>query len=96
MEIGAKLVVETVDVLASGNYEAIPQSKIMDEAAIKHAPKIFKDDCKIDWTKDAETIRNLNRGLSPYPTAWTTLVNKESGKEIPTKLFFAQNSTKSL
>lgn len=90
MEIGAKLVLETVDVLASGNYSAIPQSEIMDEADIKHAPKIFKDDCKIDWTKDSETIRNMIRGLSPYPTAWTTLIHKESGKEIPTKLFFAQ------
>ncbi len=90
MEIGASLVVETVDVLASGNYEAIPQSEIMDEAEIKHAPKIFKEDCKIDWTKDAETIRNLIRGLSPYPSAWTILIDKDSGKEIPTKLFFAR------
>ncbi len=89
MEIGAKLVVETVDVLATGNYKAIPQSEIMDEADIKHAPKIFKDDCKIDWTNDSELIRNRIRGLSPYPTAWTTLVHKVSGKEITTKLFFA-------
>ncbi len=90
MEIGAKLVLETVDVLASGNYSAIPQSEMMDEADIKHASKIFKDDCKIVWTKDSETIRNMIRGLSPYPTAWTTLIHKESGKEIPTKVFFAQ------
>lgn len=90
MEIGAKLVVETVDVLATGNYKAVSQSEIMDEAAIKHAPKIFKDDCKIDWTKDTESIRNLIRGLSPYPAAWTTLVQKDSGKEIPTKIFFSE------
>lgn len=89
MEIGAKLVVETVDALADGNYEAILQSEIMDEADIKHAPKIFKEDCKIDWSKDTESIRNLIRGLSPYPAAWTTLVHEDSGKEIPTKLFFA-------
>ena len=92
MEIGAKLVVETVDVLASGNYEAVAQSEIMDETEIKHAPKIFKDDCKIDWTKDCETIRNLIRGLSPYPAAWSKLVHKDTGKEIPTKLFFAKRS----
>ena len=90
MEIGANLVVETVDALASGNYEAVPQSEIMDETEIKHAPKIFKDDCKIDWTKDCETIRNLIRGLSPYPAAWSKLVHKDTGKEIPTKLFFAK------
>ena len=90
MEIGAKLIVETVDALASGNYEAVPQSEIMDTTEIKHAPKIFKEDCKIDWTKDCETIRNLIRGLSPYPAAWSKLVHKDSGKEIPTKLFFAK------
>jgi len=90
MEIGAELVVKTVDVLASGNYEAVPQAEIMGETEIKHAPKIFKEDCKIDWTNDCETIRNLIRGLSPYPAAWTKLINKDSGKEIPTKLFFAK------
>jgi len=90
MEIGAKLVVETVDALASGNYEAVPQAEIMDEVEIKHAPKIFKEDCKIDWTKDCETIRNLIRGLSPYPTAWSKLVHRDSGKEIPTKLYFVK------
>uniref|UniRef100_UPI003217743F methionyl-tRNA formyltransferase n=1 Tax=uncultured Draconibacterium sp. TaxID=1573823 RepID=UPI003217743F len=89
MGIGAKLVMETVDALAEGNYKAIPQSELMDEAYIKHAPKIFKEDCKIDWSKDIETIRNLIRGLSPYPTAWSTLVHTDSGKETPTKLFFA-------
>lgn len=89
METGAKLVVETVDALASGDYEAIPQTEIMDEADIKHAPKIFKEDCKINWANDVELVRNLIRGLSPYPAAWTTLVHKETAKEIPTKLFFA-------
>jgi methionyl-tRNA formyltransferase len=89
METGANLVVETVNALADGNYKAISQTEIMDEADIQHAPKIFKDDCKIDWTKDVETVRNLIRGLSPYPAAWSTLIHKDSGKEIPTKLFFA-------
>ena len=92
MEIGAKLVVETVDALADGNYKAVAQSEMIDETEIKHAPKIFKEDCKIDWTKDCETIRNLIRGLSPYPTAWSKLVHRDSGKEIPTKLFFAKRS----
>jgi methionyl-tRNA formyltransferase len=89
MGIGAKLVVETVEALADGNYEAIPQSEIMDETEIKHAPKIFKEDCKIDWTNDIEQIRNLIRGLSPYPAAWSTLVHNETGKEIVTKVYFA-------
>lgn len=89
MGTGAKLVVETVDALADGNYTAIPQAEIMDEADIKHAPKIFKEDCKIDWANDVEQVRNLIRGLSPYPAAWSTLKHKETGKEIPTKVFFA-------
>ena len=90
MEIGAKLVVETVDAISGGNYKAVSQSEIMDESDIKHAPKIFKEDCKIDWTKDSESIRNLIRGLSPYPAAWTNLIHKESEKEIQTKIFFAR------
>jgi len=89
MDIGAKLVVETVNAIADGNAKAVSQSEIMSESEIKHAPKIFKEDCKIDWTKDSKSIRNLIRGLSPYPAAWTNLVHKESGKEIQTKIFFA-------
>ena len=88
MGTGAKLVVETVDALASGDYEAIAQAELIDEAGVKHAPKIFKEDCKIDWSNDVESVRNLIRGLSPYPAAWSTLVHT-SGKEIPTKVFFA-------
>lgn len=88
MGIGAKLVVETVDLLASGSYSAIPQEELIG-GELKHAPKIFKEDCKIDWSKDVEAIRNLIRGLSPYPAAWSTMFHKDSGKEIPTKVFFA-------
>jgi methionyl-tRNA formyltransferase len=90
MDIGATLVVNTVDALATGNYKAVEQSDILDEAAIKHAPKIFKDDCKVDWRNDSETIRNLIRGLSPYPTSWAKLIHATSGKEIPVKLFLAK------
>lgn len=92
MEIGAKLVVETVDAIAEGNIQPIPQTDLIDETQIKHAPKIFKEDCKIDWTKDSEIVRNLIRGLSPYPAAWTNLVNEKSGTEIQAKIFFAQKA----
>ncbi len=90
MEIGAGLVVETVDAIAGGNIQPIPQAQLINEVTIKHAPKIFKDNCKIDWNNDSESIRNLIRGLSPYPAAWTNLVNIKTGTEILTKLFFAQ------
>ncbi len=90
MEIGAKLVTETVDALATGNYEALAQTDIFTESEIKHAPKIYKDDCKVNWENSVEPIRNLIRGLSPYPTAWTKLVHIDSGQEIQVKLFFAK------
>lgn len=90
MEIGAGMVVETVDAIAGGNIQPIPQAQLINEVTIKHAPKIFKDNCKIDWNNDSESIRNLIRGLSPYPAAWTNLVNIKTGTEILTKLFFAQ------
>lgn len=89
METGARLVVETVDAIACGNIQLIPQADLLDEADIKHAPKIFKEDCKIDWGKDTETIRNLVRGLSPYPSAWSNLLNMKTGEEIFTKIYFA-------
>jgi len=89
MKIGAKLVVETVDALATGDYEATPQSELTEDSEIKLAPKIFKEDCKVDWSEDVEAVRNLIRGLSPYPAAWSVLVHKKSGKEIITKMFFA-------
>lgn len=90
MEIGAKLVVETVDAIAEGNIQPIPQTELIEGTVIKHAPKIFREDCKIDWNKNSEPIRNLIRGLSPHPAAWTNLVHQKTGMEIFTKLFFAQ------
>lgn len=90
MEIGAELVLETVDALASGNVKPVPQSEILPGEKIKHAPKIFKEDCKIDWTKNVETVRNLIRGLSPHPASWANLVHKETGRTLPCKIFFAQ------
>lgn len=88
MEIGARLVVQTVDALAEGKYKAIEQDEIEVEK-LKPAPKIFKDDCRIDWTKPANQVRNLIRGLSPYPTAWTELIDPK-GQELGLKIFGAE------
>lgn len=90
MEIGADLVLKTVDALAEEKVNPIPQTEILPENEIRHAPKIFKEDCKIDWTNNVETVRNLIRGLSPYPAAWANLVHKETGRTLPCKIFFAQ------
>ncbi len=67
MILGADLVVKTVEAISKDNVNP----SVQDESkAIHHAPKIFKETCKIDWTKSAESIHNLVRGLSPYPAAW--------------------------
>lgn len=73
MDKGAKLVLKTAQAIASGEYPSAPQV-IPDE--MKHAPKIFRETCEIDWSKPAEAIRNHIRGLSPYPSAWTTFRDK--------------------
>lgn len=73
MVIGANLLVKTVTAIAEGNVSEQPQPK-SDE--LKHAPKIFKEDCKIDWNNSTIKIHNLIRGLSPYPTAFTLLNDK--------------------
>jgi methionyl-tRNA formyltransferase len=75
MQAGAKLLVETVKGLAAGTLKETPQTSI-DTGQLKHAPKIFKEDSKIDWNKPVAEIHNLIRGLSPYPTAFTILQDK--------------------
>ena len=77
MYVGSELVTNTVDKLASGDYTTTEQMHI-DEKTLRPAPKIFKDDCRIDWTKSAESIHNLVRGLSPYPAAWTPLYKDDA------------------
>ena len=73
MYLGAKLVVKTAHAIESGKTESIPQDTIKTNVPLKPAPKIFKEDCKINWQKDGQSIYNLIRGLSPYPAAWTDL-----------------------
>lgn len=73
MTIGADLVVKTVEAISK---EEVNPSVQDESKAQHHAPKIFKETCKIDWTHAAESIHNLVRGLSPYPAAWTEFQNK--------------------
>ncbi|MET3115539.1 methionyl-tRNA formyltransferase [Pedobacter sp. CG_S7] len=73
MAVGAGLLVETVKAIEKGDFKEQPQEIDYD---VKHAPKIFKDFCKIDWNQPIKTVYNLVRGLSPYPTAFTTLNDK--------------------
>lgn len=73
MAVGADLVLQTVDALQAGKLQAKPQLPTDD---LKTAPKIHKEDCKIDWQKSAHEIHNLVRGMSPYPAAFTTVNGK--------------------
>lgn len=73
MHKGAQLVLKTVQAIASGTYPSQPQPEI---GEIKHAPKIFKETCEINWNQDTKSIVNFIRGLSPYPAAWTSLNGK--------------------
>jgi len=76
MDKGAGLLVKTVKAIESGRFTELPQAHLAEGVELRHAPKIFKDDCQINWNQPAEKIYNLIRGLSPYPTAFTMLQDK--------------------
>jgi methionyl-tRNA formyltransferase len=97
MAIGSALVLKTVDAIAEEKIEPIDQTQLIDNPErIKHAPKIFKDDCKIDWTRDTESVRNMIRGLSPYPTAWTELIHSGKDEILTAKIYAANRDNSSL
>lgn len=76
-QLGAKLIVKTIQQIENGDLKEKPQSEIQNpKFEIKHAPKIFTETCKIDWNKTVEDVYNLIRGLSPYPCAFTYLNDK--------------------
>ncbi|HEY0770404.1 MAG TPA: methionyl-tRNA formyltransferase [Sphingobacteriaceae bacterium] len=87
MNKGARLVLKTVQAIANKNYSSTPQQ----ETSAKHAPKIFKETCEINWNTSTTNIINFVRGLCPYPSAWATLngkffkIHKVSGTSGPDK-----------
>jgi methionyl-tRNA formyltransferase len=76
MVTGAGLLVKTVKAIEAGDYKEQPQDTMAEGTELKHAPKIFKEDCLIDFNQPAEQVYNRIRGLSPYPTAYTFLNDK--------------------
>lgn len=82
MHLGAAMVVETVDAILDGTLTTTPQP----EGEFTPAPKIFKEDCKIDWSKPASNIHNHVRGLSPYPAAWSVII-EDSCRPLECKIF---------
>ena len=98
MEVGAKLVVETTEGLIQHTVETrVQRSFIQGSEVLKPAPKLTKENTRIDWSRRCEAIRNFVRGLNPYPSAWTTLVR--DGVATDVKIFSvaaAQQDTPSL
>ncbi|MDX5345803.1 MAG: methionyl-tRNA formyltransferase, partial [Hymenobacteraceae bacterium] len=73
-QAGAELALQTIRALEKGDVPRVPQPT--EAETLKHAPKIYKETCQINWEMPAEQVRNLIRGLSPYPAAWTSLQDK--------------------
>lgn len=90
-EAGAKLLLRTVKQIRSGSYTTIDQQKLYSDInELKSAPKIGREDCRIQWDRDCETIRNQIRGLSPLPGAFT-LLRDPGGKTYQLKILSAGN-----
>lgn len=86
MKLGADMVEKTLDMIveSDGNLPVIPQP----EGEFIPAPKIFTADCIIDWNQPAEKIRNIIRGLSPYPAA-RSFIKDNKGNILSLKVFSA-------
>jgi methionyl-tRNA formyltransferase len=92
MELGAKTVLKTVQLIETREVKPIPQHSMV-HGELKTAHKIFKDDCLIDWGGNALSIHNFIRGLSPFPTAFSNLI-LETGEKILFKIYSATYEVK--
>ena len=97
MRLGAELAIETIDLLCEKVTDNFDAEKILsvkneiteaqDELSdLRHAPKIFKETCEIDWHQEASAIYNFVRGLSPYPGAWSKMVSLDDAAAPATKM----------
>lgn len=95
MIIGADLVVETTRKIFEGRVSTQKQADILKGQKPKLAYKIFKESCKIDWSQESTKVHNHIRGLSPYPTAFSTLKFPD-GKEVAFKIFKGEKNNEIL
>ena len=92
MDIGSKLVVQTVEAIIDGSVEyRVQRSFIQGSEILRPAPKLTRELCHIDWNGKTRHIYNLIRGLSPYPAAFTELVKED--KSIQMKIYSAAKVT---
>lgn len=87
MERGADLLLKTVEAIEAGDYPLQDQSVLLNGREPIHAPKIFKEDMKVDWNLPLEVLYNHIRGLAPFPAAWTELRHRGSGMVVSLKIF---------
>ena len=91
MQLGGALVTETVDLIARGDVQTVAQPSPADGIALKPAPKIFKETCRIAWCEGVKRAYDFIRGLSPYPAAWSGVVRDgESEPATSVKIFTAR------
>lgn len=93
MLLGGRLVIETVDAILNGTVKSIPQEAMTTVGELRPAPKIFKETCRIDWNQPVKRIYDFIRGLSPYPAAWTELIQPD-GEAVVMKIFETEKITK--
>ncbi|MBO7139602.1 MAG: methionyl-tRNA formyltransferase [Prevotella sp.] len=92
MHLGADIALSTIDkiIAAEGQPQTVSQSDLSpltsQPSPLKPAPKLFKENCRIDWNQTAKQVYDFIRGLSPYPGAWTTLID-ENGNETVLKIY---------
>lgn len=86
MLLGNKVVVETIQKIATGTVQALPQNELSENQPLKPAPKISKEFCNVDWSLDCQSVYNHIRGLSPYPAAHTQLLS-ENDEAIDLKIY---------
>lgn len=89
MRLGADVALRTIDrmIAGDGHVDSLAQEDmIVTGDELRHAPKIFKDTCRIDWNRGAKQVYDFVRGLSPYPGAWTNIVMPD-GKTAVLKIY---------
>lgn len=92
MHLGANTMLSTVEKIKLGEVTSISQKDLIEDSH-KPAPKIFKEDCKIDFNNTVENVHNFCRGLAPYPGAWCTLYNKDKNESKIFKIFNTRKTT---
>jgi len=86
MMLGAELTLDTIAHIVAGDLRPVPQDRLLQGEEPTQAPKIFKETCRMDWTRTAAELHNHVRGLSPHPTAWAVL-READGRETELLVF---------